>query len=112
MQIRHRIDSKSFQIRKAFDRLGEALDSLVRVAMLDPVAHTVLNVTFKYNLPHPVQRRLRGVYLSEHVLAGDVLVNHTVNSLHLSDYLFQPGAGFPNPYIASSRILRNHKNSQ
>ena len=106
--------SASFQICKAFYRFSEAIDSLVRVAMLDPVAHTVLDMTLEHHLPYPVQRRFRGVYLCEHIFAGDVLVNHAVYSLNLPDYFFQSAVQVFRihtlPHRASSEITRIHNN--
>ena len=46
-------------------------------------------LTFKHHLSRFVKRRLGCVYLRQNVLAGNILVNHSVDSLHLSDYLLK-----------------------
>lgn len=85
-------------VREAFDRLREALYRLVRVAVLDTVAHTVVDVSLEDYLPDAVERGLRGVYLREHVLARDILVHHPVDGLYLPDDFIEP----------SVKVLRVH----
>ena len=74
---------------KSLDGLGEVGDGLVGVAVLDAVADTVVDVPFQNDLSDLVQGGLGGVDLGEDVLAGDVLIDHAVDGLHLSDNFFQ-----------------------
>ena len=77
-------------VRKALDRLRKVLDRFVRVAVLDAVAHAVLDVSLKHDLAAAVQRGFGRIDLRKNILAGDVLVHHAVNGLHLTDDLFEP----------------------
>ena len=53
--------------------------------MRDAVFNAVAEMTFQNNLAAAVQRRLRGVDLGEDILAGDVLIDHAVDGLNLTD---------------------------
>ena len=85
-------------VREAFDRLREAFYRLVRVAVLDAVAHAVVDVPLEDYLPDAVERGLRRVYLREHVLARDVLVHHPVDGFDLAYDFIEP----------SVKVLRVH----
>ena len=58
--------------------------------MFDPVADTVFEVAFKHHFSGFVEGGLCGVYLGEDILAGNVLVNHPVDGLDLSDDFCKP----------------------
>ena len=58
--------------------------------MLDAVPDTVLDVSLQHHLAAAVKGGFRRVDLGQHILAGDVLVDHPVNGLYLADDLFQP----------------------
>ena len=60
------------------------------LAVLDAIPDTVLDVAFQHHLPALVQGRLGRVDLGKDILAGNILVDHPVNGLHLPDDLFQP----------------------
>ena len=74
---------------KPLDGLGEVGDGLLGVAVLDAVADTVVDVPFQNDLSDLVQGGLGSIDLGEDVLAGDVLIDHAVDGLHLSDNFFQ-----------------------
>jgi len=76
-------------IGEALDRLGEFLYGLVGVAVLNALDDAVAYVPLEDDLPAFMQGGLGGIYLGEHILAGDILVDHLVNGLHLADYLFE-----------------------
>ena len=77
-------------IREALDGFGEIFDRFIRVAVLDAVADAVLDVALEHDLAAAVQRRFGRVELRKNVLAGDVLVDHAVDGLHLTDDFFEP----------------------
>ncbi len=77
---------KSAHVGKSPDRLGKAFDGLVGVAMLYAVTDAVLDMTLENHLSAAVKCGLGCVYLSRYVLAWNVLIYHSVYSLHLSDY--------------------------
>ncbi len=58
--------------------------------MLDPVAHAVLDMPLQNDLSAAVERGFCGVDLCKHILAGDILIHHTLDRLYLTDYLLQP----------------------
>ena len=58
--------------------------------MLDAVAHAVLDVPLENDLAAAVQRGFGRIDLRKNILAGDVLVHHAVDGLHLTDDLFEP----------------------
>ena len=60
----------SAHIREPFHGLGEVLNGLVGVAVLDAIPDTVLDVAFQHHLPALVQGRLGRVDLGKDVLAG------------------------------------------
>ena len=76
--------------------IGESFDSLCKIGDLLGVApfnrfsDAVVDVTLQNDLTCLVQRRFCGVYLRKNILAGNVLVYHAVNGIHLTDYFFQP----------------------
>ena len=80
----------SSHIGEALHRLGKALNGLVRVPVLDAVPHAVLDMPLQHHLAAPVEGGLGRVDLGQDVLTGDVLVDHPVDGLHLSDNLLQP----------------------
>ena len=82
--------SCSAHVRKALDRLRKVLDRFVRVAVLDAVTHAVLDVPLENDLAAAVQRGLGRIDLRKNILAGNVLVHHAVDGLHLTDDLFEP----------------------
>ena len=84
-----RMGEFSAHVGKPLHGLGEFLNGLVGVAVLDAVPHAVLDVTFQHDLPTLVQGGFGSVDLGENILAGDVLVHHAVNGLYLTDDLFQ-----------------------
>ena len=57
--------------------------------MLDAVPDAVLDMPFQDHLAAAVQRGFGGVDLCQHILARHILVDHTVNRLHLPDDLFE-----------------------
>ena len=83
-------ESLTSHVGKAFNGFGKAFDRAVDVAVLDSVANTVVDVSFEHNLAAAMQRRFGGVDLHEDILAGNVLIDHAVNSLNLSDDFFEP----------------------
>ena len=78
-----------FHIGEPLHCLGEALDSLIRISMLDAVPDAVLDVAFQNHLTGLVQGRLGGIDLGKDVFAGDIFVDHAVDGLNLADDLFQ-----------------------
>ena len=76
--------------------IGESFDGLCKIGDLLGVApfnrfsDAVVDVTLQNDLTCLVQRRFCGVYLRNNILAGNVLVYHAVNGIHLTDYFFQP----------------------
>ena len=78
-----------FHVGEALNGLGEFFDGGIGVPVLDAVAHAVLDVSFQHHLAHAVQGRLAGVDLCEYVLTGNVLINHAIHSLYLTDDFFQ-----------------------
>ena len=78
-----------FHVGEALNGLGEFFDGGIGVPVLDAVAHAVLDVSFQHHLAHSVQGRLAGVDLCEYVLTGNVLINHAIHSLYLTDDFFQ-----------------------
>src|SRR5699024_7110597 len=91
-------------IGKPLHRLGKAGDGLVRVPVLDAVPDAVLDVSFQHHLAAPVQGGLGGVDLAEHVLAGNILVDHPVDGLDLADDLFQPTVQVIRVHTLSHRL--------
>ena len=77
-------------VRKALDRLRKVLDRFVRVAVLDAVAHAVLDVPLEYHLAAAVKCGFCGVDLRKNILTRHILVDHTVDGLDLTDDLFEP----------------------
>ncbi len=59
------------------------------IPVFKPVKNTVMEMSLQYNLPDPVESRLGRIHLGQHVLTGNICINHTVNCLHLSDNFFQ-----------------------
>ena len=72
-------------IREPLHCLREAFDGFVGVPVLDAVSYAMADVALQDDLPCFVEGRLRRVDLGKHVLAGDVLVHHAVDSLDLAD---------------------------
>lgn len=63
---------------------------LVRIPVLNAVPDAVLDMTLQDHLAAPVEGGLGRVDLGQNILTGDVLVNHPINGLHLSDNFLQP----------------------
>ena len=78
-----------FHIGEPLHGLGEALDSLIRISMLDAVPDAVLDVAFQNHLTGLVQGGFGGIDLRQNIFAGDIFIDHAVDGLHLSDDLFQ-----------------------
>ena len=85
---------KSAHVGKSPDCLGKAFDGLVGVAMLCAVTDAVLDMTLENHLSAAVKCGLGCVYLSRYVLAWNVLIYHSVYSLHLSDYFLSLRCSF------------------
>ena len=75
-------------ICKSLNSLGE-IGYFLRIPTLNSVLDTVIYVTLKNNLSRLVQSGFCGVYLSQYILAGNVLIYHTINCVDLTDYFFQ-----------------------
>ena len=80
----------SLHIGEALHRLGEALNGLVGVAVLNAVPGTVLDMPLQHHLAAAVQRGLGSVDLGQYILAGHILVHHPVDGLNLADDFLQP----------------------
>ena len=78
-------------IGKAFHCFGELFNGLVRVAVFDAVPDAMLDMSLQYHFAAAVQGRACSVDLRENVLARNILVDHPVNGLNLTDDLFQAG---------------------
>ena len=76
-------------IGKAFHCFGELFNGLVRVAVFDAVPDAMLDMSLQHHFAAAVQGRTRSVDLRENVLARNILVDHPVNGLNLTDDLFQ-----------------------
>ena len=61
----------------------------IRIAMLNPIANTVLNVSFQDNLTGPMQGGFCCVDLGEDVFTGHILIDHPVDGLNLAYNFFQ-----------------------
>lgn len=77
-------------ICKALDRLGEALNGLIRVAVLDAVLDAMLDVSLEHYLAAAVERRPCRIDLRENVLAWNIFIHHPVYRLNLPDDFFEP----------------------
>lgn len=66
-----------------FECLGEFSDSLIRISMLNAIAHTVVQMSFQNDLPYLVQGVFGRVYLNQYIFAGYVLVDHFIDRLDL-----------------------------
>jgi hypothetical protein len=66
------------------DRFGKVRNRLIRVAVLNPLADTVVQVAFQDDLPDLMQCALCGIDLDKDILAGDIFVHHFINSLDLA----------------------------
>ena len=74
---------------KMLDGFGKFRDSFIRVAVLDAIAHTVVQMALQHNLADLMQGAFGGVDLHKDVLTGDILIHHFIDSVHLSDDFFQ-----------------------
>ena len=72
--------------------------------MFDSVADAVLDVSLQHRLAASVEGEFGGVDLGQHILAGDVLVDHTVNGLDLADDLLQPPVQIFRIHTLSHRV--------
>jgi hypothetical protein len=66
-----------------FGKIGYGL---VGVAVFDAFFNAMAEVAFQNNLSGFMDGLFDGVYLNKNVLAGDILVNHLVYCLNLSQY--------------------------
>ena len=89
---------KLFHIRKTFYSFCKAGNCLFNIAVFDAVFYTMINVSFKNNLTDFVKGGFRRIDLREYVFAGNILINHTVDRLNLSDDLLQ----------SSVKVIRIH----
>ena len=76
-------------VRETLYRFGEVFNGFVRIAMFDAVPDAVLDVSLQNNLSAAVQGGFCGIDLRQNIFAGDILVDHAVNCLYLSDNFFQ-----------------------
>lgn len=79
-----------FHICKPFDSLCKALDGFIGVSVFYSVPDAVFYVSLKNDLSNLVQGGFGGVYLRKYILAGYILVYHTVYGLYLAYYFFEP----------------------
>ena len=79
---------KSGHIRETFYCFCEIFNGLVRIAMLNAITDTVFDMSLQNHLAAAMQRRLRGIDLGQDILAGNILIDHAVNGLHLTDDFF------------------------
>ena len=64
-------------------------NGLFCVSVLNPIPDTVPDMSLQHHFAAAVQGRARSVDLRENVLARNILVDHPVNGLNLTDDLFQ-----------------------
>ena len=62
---------------------------LIRISVLDAVAHAVLDMALEDNLSYFMKCRFYRIDLRQYILARHVLIHHTFDRLHLTDDLFQ-----------------------
>ena len=79
----------ALHVGKALHCLGETGYGLLRVPVLNAVAHAVTDVPFQHYLAHPVQGGFGSIDLGEDVFTGHVLVDHAVYGLYLAQNLFE-----------------------
>ena len=72
-----------------FDGFRKFGHGRIGIALSDAVAHAVLKMAFEDNLANLVKGAFGCIDLHEDVLAGDILVDHAVDGLHLTDDLFE-----------------------
>ena len=72
-------------IREPLHSLRKAFDRLVHVTVLKAVLHAMADVPLKDHLSCLVQCRLCRADLAKDILTGNVLIDHSVNRLYLSD---------------------------
>ena len=75
-------------VRETLYRFGEVFNGFVCIAVFDAVPDTVLDVSLQNNLSAAVQGGFCGIDLRQNIFAGDILVDHAVNCLYLSDNFF------------------------
>ena len=78
----HKEDEKLFALVGACNRL-------IRISVLDAVAHAVLDMALEDNLSYFMKCRFYRIDLRQDILARHVLIHHTFDRLHLTDDLFQ-----------------------
>lgn len=71
-------------------RLGKIRNRLFRVAVLDALPDTMVQMTLQNDLPHLMQGAFCGVDLDEDLFTGDVLIHHFVDGFDLPQDLVQP----------------------
>ena len=76
-------------IGKPLDGFGEVLQGFL-VPLPDGIQDAVPDVSLQHHLAHFVQGAFGGVELGEDILAGNLLVDHPVDSLDLTQDLGQP----------------------
>jgi hypothetical protein len=72
-----------------FYSLGKISYGFVRVAVLNALADTMVQMSLQNNLPDLVQRALDRIYLNKHILARYVLVYHFFDRRQLTlDFVY------------------------
>lgn len=74
---------------KTLNGFREIFNCLIGVTVFDAIPDTVLDMPFQYNFSAAMERGFGGIDLRQYILAGDILVDHTVDSLYLSNDFFQ-----------------------
>ena len=77
-------------ISKALYRFGKFLDRRIRIAVFNAISDAVLDMPFQHNLPCFIESGFRGIDLRKDVLARNILINHPVDGLNLSDNFRKP----------------------
>lgn len=76
---------KLIHICEPLHGFGKIRNGLIRVAMLDTVAHTMLDMSFQDHLSGLMQSRFGGIDLCKNIFAGNILIDHAVNRLYLTN---------------------------
>ena len=56
--------------------------------MFNAIADTMFDMAFQHYFSAAVKGRFCSIDLGKYILAGNVLINHTVYGLYLADYFF------------------------
>ena len=76
---------KSGHIRKPLYCFCEIFNRLVRVAMLNSITDAVFDMSLQNHLTAAMQRGLGCINLGQDIFTGNILIDHAVNRLHLTD---------------------------